>query len=82
VVDWKSLPSDLTVAAHWYEDTGQELGGVRPAAATEQADKPIPIEVPAGTEVPSGAYVFVVERYSGGRSVQVLARSAITVGGE
>ena len=79
VVDWSSSPPDMVVAAHWYDINGQPIGGVPPAAAADQANTPIPIDVDAGAEVPTGGYVFVVERFSGGRSVQVLARSAIKV---
>ena len=79
VVDWASLPPDMVVAAHWYDVNGQLIGGVGPAAAQAQANSPIPIDVKAGIEVPTGGYVFVVERFSGGRSVEVLARSAIKV---
>ena len=81
VVDWKSLPPDMVAAAHWYDDNGQVLGGVGPAPAGAQPARPIPIDVAPGDEIPPSAYVFVVERFDGGRSVQVLARSAIKVDG-
>ncbi len=81
VVDWKSLAPDIVVEAHWYDDNGEVLGGVGPAPAGAQPARPIPIDVAPGDEIPASAYVFVVERYSGGRSVQVLARSAIKVDG-
>lgn len=81
VVDWQSLPADMTVSAHWYDDHGQDIGGVEPAPAGSQAAAPIPIDVPPKADIPAGVYVFVVERIAGGRSVQVLARSAIKVDG-
>jgi hypothetical protein len=81
VVDWKSVPADMVVSAHWYDDHGQVLGGVGPAAAASQPANPIPIDVDTTTVIPPGAYVFVVERYSGGRPVQVLARAPIKVDG-
>jgi hypothetical protein len=79
VVDWTSVPADMEVGAHWYDTHGLVIGGVGPAAASSLPTKPIPIDVDANTLIPPGGYVFVVERYAGGRSVQVLARSAIKV---
>ncbi|MFY9614037.1 MAG: hypothetical protein WAT58_01440 [Candidatus Dormiibacterota bacterium] len=79
VVDWGSVPPDMEVGAHWFDDHGQLVGGVGPAAAASLPTRPIPIDVDADTLIPPGGYVFVVERYAGGRSVQVLARSAIRV---
>ncbi|HEV3234754.1 MAG TPA: hypothetical protein VG329_09430 [Candidatus Dormibacteraeota bacterium] len=79
VVDWTSVPAGMEVGAHWFDDHGQVIGGVGPGAAPSLPTKPIPIDVDAETLIPPGVYVFVVERYSGGRSVQVLARSAIKV---
>jgi hypothetical protein len=81
VVDWKSVPGDMVVSAHWYDDHGQVIGGVGAAAAASQPEGAIPIDVDPQTPIPAGGYVFVVERYAGGRPVQVLARGAIKVDG-
>jgi hypothetical protein len=77
-VDWSLLPPDMVVAAHWYDSNGIVEGGVAPATAAAQRNDPIPIAADNG-EVAEGGYVFVVERYAGGRPVEVLARAAIKV---
>jgi hypothetical protein len=78
VVDWSTLPADMVVAAHWYDSNGIVEGGVGPATASSQASTPVPMAADNGS-VAEGGYVFVVERYAGGRPVEVLARAAIKV---
>ena len=82
VVDWRSLPPDLVVAANWFSGGfALDYGGVGPTRAADLTEKSV-VPVNRGTRrFPSGHYEFVVERYSGGRSVEVLGRqSAIVVG--
>jgi hypothetical protein len=81
VVDWSALPPDLVVAARWYDALGSLVGGQGPAPAGTLALQP-----PVGTTLEAGGrpnlpgdYLFVVERWSDGRPVEVLARSAAVV---
>jgi len=81
VVDWTSLPPTMVVAAHWFNTLGQEVGGVGPAPAGQLLDKTvIPVKTPPEFKhnVP-GEYTFLVERYSEGRPVEVLARHLVLV---
>jgi hypothetical protein len=81
VVDWASLPSDLTVDARWYDSFGDVVGRVGPDAPGRLLDRStVPVVVPPGFHhsLP-GRYLFVVERYNGGVPVEVLARRIILV---
>jgi hypothetical protein len=81
VVDWSSLPAQATVAAHWYDAMGTPVGGVGPGSPAELSREPVVgtrLEAGGRPNLP-GTYVFVVERWSGGRAVEVLARSAVLV---
>jgi len=81
VVDWSSVNPDLVVAAHWFNTFGEVVGGVGPGRAGTLADRPlVPVRLPRGLKrnLP-GQYLFVVERYSGGRAVEVLARRLVLV---
>ena len=81
VVDWSSVPSDLTVDARWYDGFGDIVGRVGPGAPQQlSADTIIPVVVPAGFHhsLP-GSYTFVVERLQGGVPVEVLARRIVLV---
>lgn len=81
-VDWSGLPPAVVVGAGWFSGGfGIDAGGVGPApAGTLGARSVVPVNFGAG-RFPSGRYEFVVERYSGGRAVEVLARAAIVVVG-
>ena len=82
VVDWSSLPPDLVVGANWFSGGfALDSGGVGPARAADLTEKSV-VPVNRGTQrFPSGSYDFVVERYAGGRPVEVLGgRSVIVVG--
>ena len=80
VVDWSSLPPALQTAGRWYlGGFATEAGGAGPGPAAS-----LPRIVPATTDrmkFPSGRYFFVVERWSHGRPVEVLARLSVIVGG-
>jgi hypothetical protein len=81
VVDWTSLPPTMVVAAQWFNTLGQPVGGVGPAPAGQLLDKTvIPVKTPPEFKhnVP-GEYTFLVERYSEGRPVEVLARDLVLV---
>jgi hypothetical protein len=81
VVDWSSLPSNLIVGARWYDSFGDTVGGAGPAPAAQlQGHEVVPVETPSGTaqNLP-GHYLFVVERYSSGQPVEVLARRIVLV---
>jgi plastocyanin len=80
-VDWTSLPGSLVVDAVWFNTLGTAVGGVSPRPASELSDESvIPVKIPEGFKhnLP-GEYDFVVERYSQGRPVEVLARRLVYV---
>lgn len=81
VVDWTSLPASMLVGARWYNSMDVVVGGVGPAPAGELGDRSVvPVKVPRGyTRNLPGEYVFVVERYSGGQPVELLARRLVLV---
>ena len=81
VVDWASLPDNLTVDARWVNSFGTAVGGVGPASPQELAGKSIvPVKVPAGLHLNlPGQYIFVVERFHNGLPVEVLARRLVLV---
>lgn len=81
VVDWSSLPSNLTVDARWYDAFGDVVGHVGPDTPDQLAGhSTVPIVVPTGYHhsLP-GRYLFVVERFEGSVPVEVLARRIILV---
>jgi hypothetical protein len=81
VVDWTSLPANLTVDARWYDSFGSIVGRVGPGTPAQLAAHSIvPVVVPAGFHhVLPGHYTFVVERFQGGVPVEVLARRIVLV---
>lgn len=81
VVDWSSLPPDITVDARWYNSFGSIVGGVGPGTRSELKDTSIvPVRVPPGLHLNlPGHYIFVVERFQGGVPVEVLARRIVLV---
>lgn len=81
VVDWSSLPSSTVVAARWFDTLGDEVGGVGPSPASDLGSTSvIPVKIPQGFQhnVP-GDYNFVVERFSRGQPVEVLASRLVYV---
>ncbi len=81
VVDWSSLPQDITVDARWYDSFEVVVGRVGPGTPVQLADKTtVPVAIPSGLKYNlPGQYVFVVERLSGGVPTEVLARRIILV---
>ena len=81
VVDWASLPQNITVDARWYDGFEAIVGRVGPGTPAELASQTIvPVGVPSGQQhnLP-GQYVFVVERLENGVAVEVLARRIVLV---
>jgi hypothetical protein len=81
VVDWSSLPQNITVDARWYDSFEAIVGRVGPGTPAQLADQTmIPVGVPAGLKhnLP-GQYLFVVERLQNGVPVEVLARHIVLV---
>jgi hypothetical protein len=81
VVDWSSLPANLTVDARWYDGFGDIVGRVGPGTPGQlSVYRVIPVIVPKGFHhsLP-GHYTFVVERLQGGVPVEVLARRIVLV---
>ena len=76
VVDWNSVPNNLTVDARWYDSFGSLVGQVGPAKPADLTDKSvIPVLVPEGFHfVLPGTYTFVVERVEKGQPVEVIGR--------
>jgi hypothetical protein len=81
VVDWSTLPANITVDARWYDSFRVGVGGVGPGTPAQLADKTVvPVLVPPNLRyVLPGRYIFVVERLEGGVPVEVLARRIILV---
>ena len=82
MVDWTSLPPDLVVGGQWFSGGFTiDVGGVGPArAARLREHSVVPINF-GDNRLPPGHYEFAVERYSGGRPVEVLARRTVVVVG-
>jgi hypothetical protein len=80
VVDWSSLPPDLPVGAAWFSGGfAVDAGGIGPAPAGQLRGRPVvPVNL-GGRRFPSGHYEFVVERFSKGIPVEVLARKTVLV---
>ena len=81
VVDWSSLPNDITVDARWYDSFQVVVAQVGPGTPTQLADRAVvPVAVPSGLKYNlPGQYIFVVERMSGEVPVEVLARRIVYV---
>lgn len=78
-VDWTGLPEDQRFGARWFDSFQAPAGGVGPSAPSSLASV-VPVKLPEGmkTFLP-GTYLFVVERYSGGQPVEVIARRRVVV---
>lgn len=76
VVDWTSIPGNVTADARWYDTFGAIEGYAGPAPAKDLVSHSIvPVAVPQGYHyVLPGRYTFVVERLQDGVPVEVLAR--------
>ncbi len=81
VVDWSTIPADLTVDARWYDSFGSIDGQVGPSTPPALAnDTVIPVVVPPGYHyILPGRYTFVVERLKDGMPVEVLGRRFVVV---
>jgi hypothetical protein len=81
VVDWSSLPNDITVDARWYNSFQVVVAQVGPGTPAQLANQTVvPVAVPAGLKYNlPGQYIFVVERISDGVPVEVLARRIVLV---
>lgn len=80
VVDWSSLPQNITVDARWYDGFGAVVGRVGPGTPAQLAGTTTVPVVHAGLKFNlPGQYIFVVERLDGGVPVEVLARRIVIV---
>jgi hypothetical protein len=81
VVDWKSLPPDITVDARWFDNFESIVGSVGPGTPARLENQPIvPIALPTNlTHNLPGQYVFVIERWANGVPVEVLTRRIVLV---
>ncbi|HVD01764.1 MAG TPA: hypothetical protein VNG93_11565 [Candidatus Dormibacteraeota bacterium] len=80
VVDWSSLPPLQEVGSAWFSGGfSVDAGGVGPAPAGALASRGV-VPVNFGSQrFPAGRYELVVERFSKGRAVEVLARKTVVV---
>jgi hypothetical protein len=81
VVDWKSVPANVTVEARWYDVFGTVTGHVGPGKPADLDGKnTVAVLVPQGYHyVLPGRYTFVVERLDNGMPVEVLGRRFVLV---
>jgi hypothetical protein len=81
VVDWNSLPTNITVDARWYDNFESVVGSVSPGTPAQLASQPIvPIGLPKNLKYNlPGQYMFVVERWANGVPVEVLSRRIVLV---
>jgi hypothetical protein len=83
VVDWSSLPQNITVDARWYDSFEAIVGRAGPATPAQLGTQTtIPVGAPAALKhnLP-GQYLLVVERLENGVPVEVLARRIVLVEG-
>jgi hypothetical protein len=68
VVDWSSVPHDLTVDGRWYDSFQVVVAQVGPGTPDQLGGKTvIPVSIPTGLKYNlPGQYIFVVERIEGG----------------
>lgn len=78
-VNWSALPSRLEVGARWYDDTGQDWGGIQPAPAAQLAHGGPSLVPMVRTDAPPGVYTLDVMRYTAGRPVQILGRVEVRI---
>jgi hypothetical protein len=81
VMDWSSLPQDITVDARWYDSFEAVVGRAGPGTPAQLAAQTIiPVGLTAGPKdnLP-GQYLFVIERLENGVPVEVLARRIVLV---
>lgn len=78
-VDWSSLPPGLAVGARWYDDSGQDWGGIQPGTASQLAGQGSSLVPMVRTDAPPGTYTMYVMRYSAGRPAQILGRVQVKV---
>ena len=80
VVDWSSLPQNITVDARWYDTFGAVVGKVGPGSPVQLTDQTTIPVVHAGLKYNlPGQYIFVVDRLENGIPVEVLARRIVLV---
>ncbi len=81
VVDWSSLPPNLSVDARWYDTFGTIVGRAGPGTPGQLSNQTtIQVNAPAPfTRNLPGRYLFVVERLENGVPVEVLARRLVLV---
>ena len=81
VVDWSGVPDNFTVQAVWTDSFENVVGSVGPATPSQLSGKTIiPAAVPEGLKYHlPGQYIFAVEKFDGGRPVEVLGRRIVFV---
>lgn len=78
-VAWGPLPSDLQVGARWYDGSGVDWGGIPPGTAGQMAAGGPSLVPMVRADAPAGVYTLDVMRYTGGRPVQILGRTQVTI---
>ena len=81
LIDVAAVPDGTQVDARWLDPLGNGVGSVGPEdVALLRANPIVPLTPPKGvSENLPGRYTIVVERWSGGRPVEVLDRSGVLV---
>ena len=78
-VDWSALPEGQSFGARWFDSFQTPAGGVGPAHPSGLA-RLVPVQKPPGLHYNlPGHYYFVVERFSGGQPVEVIASRSVLV---
>ncbi|HEX4215239.1 MAG TPA: hypothetical protein VIA06_18105 [Candidatus Dormibacteraeota bacterium] len=76
-VDWASLPSNLSVGAAWYSSEGTLIQSVGPSTAGSLAARHR--LVPMDQRAPPDTYGLLVLHYDGGKPIEILGRTHLTV---
>jgi hypothetical protein len=80
VVDWSSLPPNITVDARWYDGFEAIVGRVGPGTPAQLASQTtVPVVHASLKDNLPGQYQLVIERLDGGTPVEVLARRIVLV---
>lgn len=77
-VAWRQLPAGLQVGARWYDPQDDDIGGVPPMSAGDQAARDALVPM-ADTRGPPGSYTLLVMRYADGRPAEILGRAHVQV---
>jgi hypothetical protein len=81
-VEWDRLPATMVVAARWYDSLSSQVGSVGPEPAGRLAGREalVPVVTPPDLHANlPGSYTLKIERYAGGRAVELLDSEGVVV---